>query len=144
MVKQYIIIRKDLKMRRGKEIAQGSHASIAWLSDRVRESNQITFRRALVSLLKSLVFWKKYDFIPFSADEKEWMGGIFTKVCLQVEDEKELLWVHSHAVANGLAVSLIRDAGLTEFNGVPTLTCVGIGPGDVDKIKEVTGKLKLY
>ena len=33
--KQVIVIRRDLRMRRGKEIAQGAHASMAWLRQRV-------------------------------------------------------------------------------------------------------------
>ena len=35
-IKQVILIRRDLKMRRGKEIAQGSHASMAFLRSRLR------------------------------------------------------------------------------------------------------------
>ena len=35
LTKQVIVIRRDLKMRRGKEIAQGAHASMLWLADRV-------------------------------------------------------------------------------------------------------------
>jgi PTH2 family peptidyl-tRNA hydrolase len=35
--KQVIVIRKDLKMRRGKEIAQGSHASMAFLTRRINQ-----------------------------------------------------------------------------------------------------------
>jgi PTH2 family peptidyl-tRNA hydrolase len=34
-IKQVIVIRRDLRMRRGKEIAQGAHASTAWLRERV-------------------------------------------------------------------------------------------------------------
>lgn len=34
--KQVIVIRRDLKMRRGKEIAQGSHASMAFMSHLLR------------------------------------------------------------------------------------------------------------
>jgi PTH2 family peptidyl-tRNA hydrolase len=37
-IKQVIVIRKDLKMRRGKEIAQGAHAAMAWLTNRLRQS----------------------------------------------------------------------------------------------------------
>jgi PTH2 family peptidyl-tRNA hydrolase len=39
-VKQVLVIRKDLKMRRGKEIAQGAHASMAWLTNRLRASGE--------------------------------------------------------------------------------------------------------
>lgn len=35
-MKQVIVIRRDLRMRRGKEIAQDAHASIAWLTSRLR------------------------------------------------------------------------------------------------------------
>lgn len=35
--KQVILIRKDLKMRRGKEIAQGAHASMAFLVNPIRQ-----------------------------------------------------------------------------------------------------------
>jgi peptidyl-tRNA hydrolase, PTH2 family len=40
-------------------------------------------------------------------------------------------------------VYLITDAGHTEFKGVPTKTCLAIGPNDVDEIDVVTGHLKL-
>ena len=36
-LKQVILIRKDLKMRRGKEVAQGSHASMAFMTEKIRE-----------------------------------------------------------------------------------------------------------
>ncbi len=39
-IKQVIVIRKDLKMRRGKEIAQGSHASMEFLVDQIRRRLQ--------------------------------------------------------------------------------------------------------
>lgn len=37
-VKQVIVIRRDLGMRRGKEIAQGAHASMAWLRRRLKRT----------------------------------------------------------------------------------------------------------
>lgn len=125
-VKQVIVIRKDLKCRRGKEIAQGCHASISWLVDRV------------------------VDLVPdaeppvFSAEERAWMEGGSTKVCLQVPGEKELVEVYKAAKAAGLTVHLITDAGKTEFAGVPTKTCLCIGPNRSEDVDQITSRLNLY
>lgn len=126
MVKQVIVIRKDLNMRRGKEIAQGSHASIAFLSNIVR--------RSLSSGL----------FPVLSLAEGEWIDTRFTKICLQVESESELLDIQKKALEANLVVHLITDAGLTEFDGIPTNTCLAIGPDYSEKIDPVTSHLKLY
>ena len=39
--------------------------------------------------------------------------------------------------------SIIRDSGFTEFNGVPTLTAVAIGPDYPEVIDPLTKHLKL-
>jgi len=119
-MKQVIIIRKDLKMRRGKEIAQGSHASMAFL------------------LPPNQVVGDEVD------DLVEWLKGGQTKICLQVHSEEELLELNKKAKEMGLRSHIITDAGRTEFNGVPTKTCLAIGPNETEKINEVTGHLKLY
>ncbi len=124
IVKQVIVIRKDLKMRRGKEIAQGSHASIAFLTNRLAHFS--------------------FPDLIFSPVEWQWMLGKFTKVCLQVDSEVELLEINRLAKESGLEVHLIQDAGLTEFDGVPTYTCLAIGPDYSDKIDKITSHLKLY
>jgi len=126
VIKQVIVIRKDLKMRRGKEIAQGAHASIAFLSNIVR--------RSLVSAQLPVL----------SMAEMEWINTKFTKICLTVESEQELLDIQKKALEANLVVHLITDAGLTEFDGVPTNTCLAIGPDYSEKIDPVTGHLKLY
>ena len=43
-----------------------------------------------------------------------------------------------------LVVHLITDHGLTEFGGVPTRTCLAVGPDYDDLIAPVTGDLELY
>lgn len=39
--------------------------------------------------------------------------------------------------------SLIQDVGLTEFGGVATYTAVEVGPDTKERVKELTGALKL-
>ena len=123
MIKQVIVVRKDLKMRRGKEIAQACHASISFLTNKLREGQLDG---------------------DFSEAELDWLSGSFTKVCLQVDSEKELMDIASAARKSHLEVHVITDAGKTEFAGVPTKTCLAIGPNDALEIDEVTGHLKLY
>lgn len=76
--------------------------------------------------------------------EWAWVNGLFTKVCLQVSSEAELLDIHRRAQDAGLISSLIQDAGQTEFGGVPTYTCCAIGPDTAEKIDPITGGLALY
>ena len=127
-IKQVILIRKDLKMRRGKEIAQGSHASMAFLVDRLRRQPGPD-TMALVDM---------------SDVERAWISAGMGKVCLQVTSEEELLDHHRKALENGLVSHLITDSGRTEFGGVPTLTACAIGPDEAARIDQITGDLKLY
>lgn len=118
-VKQVIVIRKDLKMRRGKEIAQSCHASLA----------------AVYEIEKSHIQSLSYQL---------WKNHSFTKIGLLVNSEEELLEVYNKAKDNGIPAALITDSGRTEFNGVATNTCVGIGPFWSFEVDQVTGHLKLY
>ena len=119
-MKQIIVIRKDLKMRRGKEIAQGSHAAMAWMSHLLVKGGEMT------------------------QDQRAWLEGHFTKVCVQVNSEAELREVHQRALDAGLTSHLITDIGATEFHGVPTLTCCAIGPHADEVLRPITGHLSLY
>ncbi len=121
--KQVIVMRKDLKMRRGKEIAQGSHASMAFLTRQLQGDN---------------------DKVKLTEVMREWLESSFTKVCLTVDSEKDLMEMYAQAKSKGLDVHLITDSGRTEFGGIPTKTCLAIGPDYSEKIDEVTRHLKLY
>lgn len=129
--KQVIVIRKDLNMRRGKEIAQGSHASMAFLTRGIVTSQSSAGGTSNASL-------------NFTEEEQEWLRHSFTKVCLRVNSEDELYEIQGRARAAGLTVHLVVDSGKTEFNGVPTPTCLAIGPHYASKIDAVTGHLTLY
>lgn len=129
-VKQVIVMRKDLGMRKGKMIAQGSHASLGSLLkffDKIENKGSITYK------------------VQFGKDSylDQWLNGTFTKICLYVNSEEELLTIKKLCDEARIPNALIVDAGLTEFHGIPTKTCIGIGPWDSDQIDKITGSLKL-
>ena len=128
-VKQVIVMRRDLGMRRGKEIAQGSHASIAFITRRLRFSDN-----------KDGVYSAQG---VFTEEENIWMKEGFTKICVRVESEEELLAIKEQAHKSGLSVHIITDAGHTEFHGVPTNTCLAIGPHYASRIDKITEHLVL-
>jgi len=126
--KQVILIRKDLKMRRGKEIAQGSHASMEFLTSQIRQQ----------------LHEKSDTTVDLNAAEAAWLSAGMAKVCLQVNSEEELLDYHEKALRHGLKSFLITDSGRTEFGGTPTLPACAIGPAPASRIDAVTGNLTLY
>ncbi|MCL4203279.1 MAG: aminoacyl-tRNA hydrolase [Pirellulaceae bacterium] len=123
-IKQVIVMRHDLKMRRGKQIAQGAHAAMSFLCRRLQAAGSVS----LDSLTDA---------------QRAWLSGAFAKVCCRVDSEEELMLIHDKAVDAGLEVHLITDSGRTEFHGQPTRTCLAIGPDEADKIDQITGHLEL-
>lgn len=134
--KQVLIIRKDLRMRSGKMVAQGAHASLAILTNNLIGYPFVWYKFPFkVVRFLYLFFFHK----PF----RVWHTGRFTKICVYVNSEKELQDMYNKAKEKGLLCSLIKDAGLTEFHGIPTLTVAAIGPDESSKIDEITGGLPL-
>lgn len=113
--KQVIVIRKDLNMRKGKMVAQGAHASLGAVLSVKRDDKRM----------------------------KPWLEGSFTKICVYVESEEEIIELRNKAGVEGLINCLITDSGRTEFNGVPTITTLAIGPDTVENIDKVTKGLPL-
>lgn len=127
--KQIIVVRKDLKMSKGKLAAQVAHASMKVIldfADRGMDEGQIVLR-----------------FGPYGPVAEWLFGDQFTKVCLGVESEKELDMVYESARMAQLPCSMIIDNGLTEFKGVHTKTCIAMGPDYPSKLNEITGHLPL-
>jgi len=146
--KQVIVIRRDLKMRRGKEIAQGSHASMAFLTrglmSFVEEERNFFSRFWLLFRMLFGSYWHICSALGITKAQWEWMNNSYAKVCLQVESEEELLKIQMQAIAIGVECHMITDSGRTEFNGVPTKTCLALGPDESEKIDRITSHLKLY
>ena len=123
-IKQVIVMRHDLKMRRGKQIAQGAHAAMSFLCRRLQEAGSVSLD-------------------GLTDAQRAWLTGAFAKVCCRVDSEEELMQIHDKALEAGLEVHLITDSGRTEFHGQPTRTCLAIGPDEADKIDAITGQLQL-
>lgn len=133
-IKQVIVIRKDLGMRKGKMVAQGAHASLKVFLDKAGIEGVIDHNNKT----------KDYT-ITFNITEDMliWMtNGRYTKICVGVNSEDELLTIYQEADKAGLPHSLIRDAGLTEFDK-PTYTAVAVGPAPSNVIDKITGHLPL-
>lgn len=119
-MKQVIVMRKDLKMRRGKEVAQGSHASTAFLSQAYCSGEELGWEVA------------------------NWLTGHMTKICVRVNSEQELVEIFNKGREAGLKCHMITDEGVTEFGGVYTKTCLAIGPDYASEVDKITGHLELY
>ena len=153
--KQMIVVRTDLrnskgqKVRTGKLIAQGAHASlkaVLSLGEIQREYSNFTDKlietNLCIPLYRKMIRSSDLPEIHQTA-LIEWMNGKYTKVCVSVNSEQELLQIYQQAKDAGLLCSLVTDVGLTEFDGVPTHTVVAIGPAFPDEVDKITGKLPL-
>lgn len=121
VVKQVIVVRKDLNMNRGKTAAQVAHAAmIPFLS--VLDGSILPKYRALI---------------------EEWLDTGMTKVVVGVESHEEYRSVLANVANANLLTGPIVDEGRTSFHDQPTETCFSIGPGLADEIDPFTRSLKL-
>jgi PTH2 family peptidyl-tRNA hydrolase len=132
MIKQVIVVRKDLNMGKGKLAAQVAHASMAFLTSRLHRE---TTGPAI--LLDHVPHRIKLQYV-----EQDWIDNSFTKVVLWCNDEAEFHMLAERADQANLCVHKIQDEGRTEFEG-PTWTAFAIGPDESEVIDHITGHLKL-
>lgn len=142
-VKQVIVIRKDLMNPLdkfiGKMIAQGCHGSLGIFLSMMNKNNKL-------DEVEPEIKDGKYELkltVDVGSDLDNWLRGIYTKVCLYVNSEEELLNLYNNIKQTDIPVILITDNGITKFKGKKTNTCIVIGPYDSDKINKFTGNLKL-
>lgn len=140
-IKQVIIARKDLNMRKGKLAAQVAHASLAVVLDLMTTTRE---KKTLPSISHETTLVERRLITTEQMALEQWLSHKFTKVVVGVNSEKELLDIYNEVrTTTDIPCSLIRDAGDTEFHGVPTYTTVAIGPDYSEKIDHITGHLKL-
>ena len=113
-LKQVIVVRKDLKLTKGKMSAQVAHASLE-------------------------AYRKAKDMHPLHT--KHWLNTGAKKVVLYIENKKELLELMKE-IPDNIPHKLIIDAGKTHLEP-GTITCLGIGPWEEAELDKITGHLKL-
>ena len=143
-MRQIIIARKDLNMHPGKLAAQVAHASLAFLSNKIRYKGQLngTFVDVYLNIPKDV-----YD---------EWFCGVFTKTVCEAKNRNQLMKAVTIAeelgLQEGMDFFLIKDACLTDLepeeideNGQGrTLTCIGFRPLDDETAWKISKKFQLY
>jgi len=139
--KQVIVMRTDTnpKMRKGKMIAQGAHASLGVIFNYMSPEYGLYTVKNGGEKYKYQVWLPKGD---VGENIKKWIEGSFVKIVVG-GTLSEVVEVYEEAKKTEIPCSLIEDKGLTEFGGEITITCCAIGPDDPDKIDKITGHLKL-
>ena len=115
LIKQVIVVRKDVKMGLGKVAAQASHASL--------EAYLVTARK-----------WPRIA--------ENWLSTGQTKIVVKTRTEAEFMELKRALSGSEMPFAVVRDAGQTQ---VPpgTETAIGIGPFYSEKIDQFTGDFQL-
>ncbi len=127
-------MRRDLKMRKGKLVAQGAHASVGALAQLLKFTSSADGSLSLSGQFAA------------SSPLAQWLNSGVAKICLYVDSEAALtsLYQQVRSTCPDVPAELVEDAGITEFHGVPTLTCLALGPYWADELDKFTGTLSLY
>jgi len=136
--KMMIVMRRDLKMRKGKIAAQAGHACVEAVLQALQKENRLHELEA--SSDGMILRPRPQTDTPLS----EWFQYGCAKVCVYVDSEAELLDIARSATEKGILCAVITDAGMTEFHGIPTKTCLALEPLPCDVADGLTGHLSLY
>ena len=136
--KMMIVMRRDLKMRKGKIAAQAGHATVEAILMALKKEERLTDLELTAEGMVLRETAKPET--PLS----EWFSYGCAKICVYVDSEQELERVAALAEEKGVLCAVITDAGMTEFHGVPTKTCLALEPLPSDVADTITGALPLY
>jgi PTH2 family peptidyl-tRNA hydrolase len=151
-MRQLIIARKDLQMSPGKLAAQCCHASLAFLTSKLRDKDKMLRTTNAVTGedgYATEIFFNKDIY-------EEWIQGVFTKTVCEARNRNQLMKAVEIAKELGLQEGedffLIKDCCLTELNpeevdenGVGrTLTCIGFRPLPDELAHQISKKYQLY
>ena len=136
--KMMIVMRRDLKMRKGKIAAQAGHACVEAILMALSKEGRLGDMTMTEEGLALNCEGKEHT--PLS----EWFAYGSAKICVYVDSEETLLEIAGKAAERNILAAVITDAGMTEFHGVPTKTCLALEPLPAEIADELTGGLPLY
>ena len=136
--KMMIVMRRDLKMRKGKIAAQAGHACIDAIIMALNKEGRVND----FEITDDGIILKDSD--KSTTPLSDWFKYGCAKICVYVDSEEELMNIADKAKEKGIIAAVITDAGMTEFHGVPTKTCLALEPLPAEVADELTGNLPLY
>jgi PTH2 family peptidyl-tRNA hydrolase len=124
-IKQVIVIRKDLKLRRGKLASLVAHAAMQFILDNNESDRNDELR------------------VKLSQQEIHWLKDSFAKEVIGVDSQDALSNLVLKAELNGVNVYSIFDKSSNiKPDEHPQLLCAAFGPDEEDQISEIIGSLK--
>lgn len=122
-VKQVIVVRKDLKLRKGKIASLAAHAAMQFILDNNESERPDELQ------------------VKLSQQEIQWLKGSFDKDVLGVDSQDALSDMVLRAEIHGINVYSIFDKSKKPDEG-PQLVCAAFGPDEEDQLEQVVGNLK--
>ena len=136
--KMMIVMRRDLKMRKGKIAAQAGHACTEALLMALTKEDRLS--DLVITDEGMMLNTEEKKNTPLS----DWFNYGCAKICVYVDSQEELLNIANKAKEKDIIAAVILDAGMTEFHGEPTRTCLALEPLESEVADELTGGLPLY
>jgi len=125
-LKQVILLRRDLKLRRAEAAALASKASMTFVveGDESDRSGSVQ--------------------VELSGIEAEWLLGTATRIVLGVNSEDAMRKLLLKAELQGVSTYEITGSSNGKADEGIQLIAAALGPDDSDKLDLITGNLKLF
>jgi len=123
-VKQVIVFRKDIKLRRGKLASLASQASAKFMFENNEADRGDELR------------------VRLSQEEVQWIKESFPKSVLGIDSAEELSDLAFRAELLGISVYSVFDEKITKADRNAYPVCVALGPDNEELINQIIGHLK--
>lgn len=125
-LKQIILLRRDMRLRRSEAAALASKASMAFIVECDESDNSGSVK------------------VNLSGIEAEWILGSSTRIILGVTSEDAMRKLLLKAELQGVSTYEITGSSSGKSDEGIQLIAAALGPDDSDKLDLITGNLKLF